>query len=147
MKVYSRAGALSSSSEALTNSQLGDKIAWRPEGSIIASSVRDLLKDRLNIIFFERNGLQRYGFDLNVIDSIVNIWGLAWNSDSSILAVGVEKRNKSGSSDHTHQSRYAGEFCVQNYQSDLKPSFVSHSPFFYPYTQCSFGPGITIIGT
>lgn len=114
VKVYSRAGALSSSSEALTNSQLGDKIAWRPEGSIIASSVRDLLKDRLNIIFFERNGLQRYGFDLNVIDSIVNIWGLAWNSDSSILAVGVEKRNKSGSSDHTHQSRYAVQLWTRN---------------------------------
>jgi elongator complex protein 1 len=110
VKVYSRSGALSSSSEAIPNSRLGDKIAWRPEGSIIASSVRDLQKDQLNIIFFERNGLQRYGFDLNEVDSIVNIWGLSWNSDSSILAVGIEKHDKSPSSDHSHKASYAGEF-------------------------------------
>ncbi|PLW50050.1 hypothetical protein PCANC_08193 [Puccinia coronata f. sp. avenae] len=115
VKVYSRAGSLSSSSETISKSQLGDRIAWRPEGSIIASSVRDLEKDRLNIIFFERNGLQRYGFDLNEIDSIANIWGLTWNSDSSILAVGVEKRYKNDSADdHTHKSIYAVQLWTRN---------------------------------
>ncbi|KAA1107101.1 hypothetical protein PGT21_002152 [Puccinia graminis f. sp. tritici] len=114
VKVYSRAGALSSSSEAIPNSRLGDKIAWRPEGSIIASSVRDLQKDQLNIIFFERNGLQRYGFDLNEVDSIVNIWGLSWNSDSSILAVGIEKHDKSPSSDHPHKASYAVQLWTRN---------------------------------
>ncbi|KNF04737.1 hypothetical protein PSTG_02219 [Puccinia striiformis f. sp. tritici PST-78] len=114
VKVYSRAGALSSSSEAIPNSQLGDKIAWRPEGSIIASSVRDLQKDQLNILFFERNGLQRYGFDLNEIDSITSIWGLAWNSDSSILAVGIKKQGKSGASDQPDKSSYAVQLWTRN---------------------------------
>ncbi|KAI9601998.1 hypothetical protein KEM48_001288 [Puccinia striiformis f. sp. tritici PST-130] len=97
-----------------TNSQLGDKIAWRPEGSIIASSVRDLQKDQLNILFFERNGLQRYGFDLNEIDSITSIWGLAWNSDSSILAVGIKKQGKSGASDQPDKSSYAVQLWTRN---------------------------------
>ncbi|OAV88161.1 hypothetical protein, variant [Puccinia triticina 1-1 BBBD Race 1] len=114
VKVYSRAGALSSSSEAIPNSQLGDKIAWRPEGSIIASSVRDLQKERLNVIFFERNGLQRYGFDLNEIDSIVNIWGLAWNSDSSILAVGIEKRGQSNTAESPQHTNYAVQLWTRN---------------------------------
>lgn len=114
VKVYSRAGALSSTSEEITYSHLGDRIAWRPDGSIIASSVRDLKQDQLNILFFERNGLQRYGFDLKKEDSIINVWGLAWNADSSILAVGVQKRDASPIPDCRSKSTYAVQLWTRN---------------------------------
>ncbi|EGG00479.1 uncharacterized protein MELLADRAFT_111808 [Melampsora larici-populina 98AG31] len=91
IKVYSRTASLSSTSTRINPLLLHGPIAWRPEGSIIASSVYNPTTDKVDIIFFERNGLQRYGFSLKEEDRVQRVFALAWNSDSTVLAIGLEK--------------------------------------------------------
>jgi elongator complex protein 1 len=60
-------------------------LAWRPEGSIVAST-----QGGKEIIFFERNGLRRYDFDLRE-DKAVQVKGLRWSPDSQVLAVWMDE--------------------------------------------------------
>ncbi|MBW0472306.1 hypothetical protein O181_012021 [Austropuccinia psidii MF-1] len=108
------------SSETIINCTLRSKIAWRPEGSIIASVLHNTSRDKLNVIFFERNGLQRYGFDLHEADRIHDISGLSWNSDSSILAVGVKKLGSTHSSDNVKYIYAVQLWARSNYHWYLK---------------------------
>ncbi|CAH7686311.1 IKI3 family-domain-containing protein [Phakopsora pachyrhizi] len=130
IKVYSRDGLLSSSSERVPNSRLGDAMAWRPEGSIIASSVQDMIGNRLNVMFFERNGLQRYGFNLLDAHRAERIWGMSWNSDSRVLAVGLTKPGlQDGDNENQSHTHSVQLWTRNNYhwylkheiQSDLQP--------------------------
>jgi elongator complex protein 1 len=75
---------LQSTSELVTGME--HSLAWRPEGSIIAST-----QAGKEVIFFERNGLRRYDFELRE-QSPVQIKGLRWNADSRVLAVWMDDK-------------------------------------------------------
>ncbi|KAG0142181.1 hypothetical protein CROQUDRAFT_82453 [Cronartium quercuum f. sp. fusiforme G11] len=124
IKVYSRTATLSSTSTDITPLLLHGPISWRPEGSIISSAVYDPKLDLTNIIFFERNGLTRYGFSLKIEDQVKKVWGLEWNSDSTILAVGIEKRSISDRLNRSVQLWTRNNYhwyLKQEVQSDLNP--------------------------
>ncbi|PQE09763.1 iki3 family protein [Rutstroemia sp. NJR-2017a WRK4] len=86
-RVYSREGVLDSVSEPVDG--LEGALSWRPSGNLIAGIQR--LEERIDVVFFERNGLRHGQFSLRLTpeqrqlpDQHIN---LAWNSDSTVLAV------------------------------------------------------------
>lgn len=87
IRVYSREGQLDSVSEPVDG--LEGALSWRPSGNLIASTRR--LKDRLEVVFFERNGLRHGQFDLRFasqeLENLTKPVSLSWNSDSNVLAV------------------------------------------------------------
>lgn len=89
VRTYSREGVLDSVSEPVDGLQ--HALSWRPSGNIICA-VREM-NDQLDMVFFERNGLRHGGFLLNN-DSLRRVNGLAWNSDSSILAVSFSDKTQ-----------------------------------------------------
>ena len=87
IRVYSREGSLDSASEPVDG--LEGALSWRPAGNLLASIQR--LQDRIDVIFFERNGLRHGQFSLRLTQEEMETWGteilLKWNNDSSVLAV------------------------------------------------------------
>jgi elongator complex protein 1 len=86
IRVYSREGVLDSVSEPVDG--LEGSLSWRPLGNLIAGVQR--LSDRIDVVFFERNGLRHGQFTLRDVDSLnpdCAKLGLQWNADSTILAV------------------------------------------------------------
>ncbi|ORY11096.1 elongator complex protein 1 [Clohesyomyces aquaticus] len=87
IRVFSREGQLDSVSEAVDG--LEGALSWRPSGNLIAGIRR--LEDRVEVVFFERNGLRHGQFDLRFTpEEIKNTTvplTLQWNSDSNVLAV------------------------------------------------------------
>jgi elongator complex protein 1 len=87
IRVYSREGQLDSVSEPVDG--LEGALSWRPSGNLIASVRRT--SDKLEVVFFERNGLRHGQFDLRVnaeeLTALVTPLTVKWNSDSSVLAV------------------------------------------------------------
>lgn len=87
IRVYSREGQLDSVSEPVDG--LEGALSWRPSGNLIASIRRSA--DKLEVVFFERNGLRHGQFDLRLtseeLDALKSPLTLKWNSDSSVLAV------------------------------------------------------------
>lgn len=92
VRVYSAEGVLDSVSEPVDG--LESAISWRPHGNIIAGVKRS--NGKLEVVFFERNGLRHGSFDLRLSQEETNTFGttlsLAWNGDSSILAVSMKDR-------------------------------------------------------
>lgn len=92
IRVYSREGALDSVSEPVD--YLEGALSWRPAGNIIAGVQRR--DDRADVVFFERNGLRHGEFSLRLSPEEMKSWGsditLAWNTDSTVLAVGFKDR-------------------------------------------------------
>ncbi|KAI2468252.1 IkappaB kinase complex, IKAP component [Annulohypoxylon bovei var. microspora] len=91
IRVYSRDGVLDSVSEPVDGME--GALSWRPTGNLIAGIQR--LEDRVDVIFFERNGLRHGQFSLRAPEnrslSKDQIW-LEWNSDSTVLAVTLDDR-------------------------------------------------------
>lgn len=87
ISVYSRDGSLDSISEPVD--YMEGAVSWRPVGNIIAGVQR--LKGRVDIIFFEKNGLRHGQFSLRLTEeelaSRASNIKLLWNPDSTILAV------------------------------------------------------------
>ncbi len=87
IRVYSRDGTLDSVSEPVDGLEAG--LSWRPAGNLMASIQR--LKDRIDVVFFERNGLRHGQFSLRLGKEEMETLGkeiqLKWNVDSSVLAV------------------------------------------------------------
>lgn len=87
IRVFSREGHLDSVSEPVDG--LEGALSWRPSGNLIAGLQR--LQDRIDVVFFERNGLRHGQFDLRLkrdeLESLGSSLRLKWNSDSSVLAV------------------------------------------------------------
>ncbi|KAJ1941531.1 putative elongator complex protein 1, partial [Linderina macrospora] len=81
IRVFSREGKLHSIGEKIE--ALGHVVAWRPSGRLIAATEK--LEHRHDVVFFERNGLRHGEFTLRA--STQKVLDLAWNSDSSIVAV------------------------------------------------------------
>lgn len=85
IRVYSRDGVLDSVSEPVDG--LEGALSWRPAGNLMAGVQR--LSNRVDIVFFERNGLRHGQFSLRMaLDELTGKHiRLAWNNDSSVLAV------------------------------------------------------------
>ncbi|KAJ5485004.1 hypothetical protein N7539_004992 [Penicillium diatomitis] len=64
-------------------------LSWRPSGNLIAGIQR--LDDRIDVVFFERNGLRHGQFTLRLTTEERESWAssihLSWNIDSTVLAV------------------------------------------------------------
>ncbi|EEP80749.1 conserved hypothetical protein [Uncinocarpus reesii 1704] len=87
IRVYSREGVLDSVSEPVDG--LEGALSWRPSGNLVAGIQR--LEDRIDVAFFERNGLRHGQFTLRLEKEDRDTWAssidLAWNLDSTVLAV------------------------------------------------------------
>ncbi|TPX49791.1 hypothetical protein SeMB42_g00599 [Synchytrium endobioticum] len=90
IRVYSKEGRLQFASEAVEG--LEHVLSWRPSGNLIASTQR--IRDRHDVVFFERNGLRHGEFELREPQSS-KVRELAWNADSTILAIWIERVNES----------------------------------------------------
>ncbi|KAK5095668.1 putative elongator complex protein 1 [Lithohypha guttulata] len=90
IRVYSADGVLDSVSEPVDG--LESALSWRPYGNLLAGIKRTIEgKPKLEVVFFERNGLRHGDFDLRLSEQEMASFGanisLLWNCDSSILAV------------------------------------------------------------
>jgi len=86
IRVYSRDGLLDSVSEPVDG--LEGALDWRPAGNLIAGIQR--FTERIDVVFFERNGLRHGQFSLRLTSEQMLLHqhiSLAWNSDSTVLAV------------------------------------------------------------
>lgn len=95
IRVYSAEGSLDSVSEPIDGLEFA--LSWRPHGNLIAGVQRALgATPKLEVVFFERNGLRHGHFDLRLSESEMTTYGttisLFWNCDSSILAVVMSDR-------------------------------------------------------
>lgn len=92
IRVYSREGTLDSVSEPVDG--LEGALSWRPYGNLIASIQR--LEDKIDVVFFERNGLRHGEFTLRLTEEERSSWAsnihLSWNIDSTVLAVQFQDR-------------------------------------------------------
>ncbi|KAH0543824.1 hypothetical protein FGG08_001863 [Glutinoglossum americanum] len=92
IRVYSRNGVLDGVSEPVDG--LEGALSWRPSGNLLAGIQR--MKDRTEIVFFERNGLRHGQFDLRLTPEAMETWAsdikLKWNVDSTVLAVCFKDR-------------------------------------------------------
>ncbi len=92
IRVYSREGSLDSASEPVDGLQ--GALSWRPAGNLLAGIQR--LRDCIEVVFFERNGLRHGKFPLRLTPEEIETWGaeplLKWNVDSSVLAICFKDR-------------------------------------------------------
>jgi len=92
IRVYSREGVLESVGEPVDG--LEGALSWRPAGNLMAGIQRR--SDRVDVVFFERNGLRHGEFSLRLTAEDMESWAstitLAWNSDSTVLAVSFKDR-------------------------------------------------------
>ncbi|KAK0613849.1 IKI3 family-domain-containing protein [Immersiella caudata] len=91
IRVYNRDGELDSVSEPVDG--LEGSLSWRPEGNLVASIQR--LVDRVDVVFFERNGLRHGQFSLRAprdSPDALDELSLEWNTDSTVLAVTMKDR-------------------------------------------------------
>lgn len=88
IRVYTRDGVLDGVNEPVDG--LEGALSWRPSGNLMAGVQR--LSDRVDVVFFERNGLRHGQFTLrsSATDSLLDPKTrveLEWNTDSTVLAV------------------------------------------------------------
>jgi elongator complex protein 1 len=92
IRVYDRECKLDSVSEPVDG--LEGALSWRPAGNLIASIQR--FNDHIDVVFFERNGLRHGEFTLQISPEGLDSWAttidLAWNTDSTVLAVSYQDR-------------------------------------------------------
>ena len=92
IRVFSREGLLDSASEPVDG--LLDSLSWRPAGNVLSSIKR--FEDRIDVVFFERNGLRHGQFSLRLTKDEITAWAshisLKWNIDSSVLAICLKDR-------------------------------------------------------
>ncbi|KAI4589464.1 hypothetical protein MJG53_020488 [Ovis ammon polii x Ovis aries] len=115
VRVWSREFALQSTSEPVAG--LGPALAWKPSGSLIAST-----QDKPNqqdVVFFEKNGLLHGQFTLPFFKDEVKVNGLFWNADSTVLAVWLEELQRE---ENSSLKTYVQLWTVGNYHWYLKQS-------------------------
>ena len=92
IRIFSREGVLDAVSEPVDG--LEGALSWRPAGNLMAGIQR--LQDRIDVVFFERNGLRHGQFPLRMSEQDMEDWASAisvrWNSDSTVLAVSFRDR-------------------------------------------------------
>jgi elongator complex protein 1 len=103
IRVYNREVTLQSTSEPVAG--LEHVLSWRPSGNMIVSTQRfgfdggGVGKDgRHDIVIFERNGLRHgeFGLRQTAVDKgeSYKVKELNWSSDSNVLAVWIEHRER-----------------------------------------------------
>ncbi|KAJ3297896.1 hypothetical protein HDU79_001653 [Rhizoclosmatium sp. JEL0117] len=117
LHTYTRECTLHSVSEPIP--LLHKVVSWRPAGNLIAT-VQTLPSKQLQIAFFETNGLRHGEFALRETESSASVVSLAWNSDSSILAVHLVR---AATNQHVIQLWTMG-----NYYYYLKQELLSSAP-------------------
>uniref|UniRef100_A0A8D1MQ98 Elongator complex protein 1 n=1 Tax=Sus scrofa TaxID=9823 RepID=A0A8D1MQ98_PIG len=121
VRVWSREFALQSTSEPVAG--LGPALAWKPSGSLIAST-----QDKPNqqdVVFFEKNGLLHGHFTLPFLKDEVKVNDLLWNADSAVLAVWLEDLQ---TEEKSTLKSYVQLWTVGNYHWYLKQSL--------PFSSC-----------
>ena len=92
IRVFTRDTVLDSVSQPVDG--LESALSWQPSGNLIASVQR--LQDRVDVVFFERNGLRHGQFSLRLSKADMESWAstiaLSWNVDSTVLAVTYRDR-------------------------------------------------------
>ncbi|KAJ2781720.1 putative elongator complex protein 1 [Coemansia interrupta] len=81
IRVFSREGKLHSVGEKIA--ALEHTLAWKPSGRLVAATEKQ--SHRHDVVFYERNGLRHGDFTLRTTTR--RVLDLAWNADSSVLAV------------------------------------------------------------
>lgn len=103
IRVYSREGVLESVSEPING--LEGALSWKPSGQTIAS-VQRRIDGGLDVVFFERNGLRHGEFDARLdttkADTVGHSVNLAWNVDSTVLAIELRDRIQLWTSNNYH---------------------------------------------
>ncbi|KAM6473113.1 elongator complex protein 1 [Liasis olivaceus] len=115
VRVWSRELILQSTSEPVPG--LEQALAWKPSGSLIAST-----QDKANkhdVVFLEQNGLLHGEFTLPFRKGQVKVNELLWNSDSMILAAWVEELESNNSS---QRKMYVQLWTTGNHHWYLKQS-------------------------
>ncbi|OAP60641.1 hypothetical protein AYL99_05643 [Fonsecaea erecta] len=92
IRVFTREAVLDSASEPVDGME--SALSWKPSGNLIASVKRS--ENKLEVVFFERNGLRHGQFDLRTTKEEMDEWAssisLSWNTDSTVLAVAFKDR-------------------------------------------------------
>ncbi|XP_051043786.1 elongator complex protein 1 [Phodopus roborovskii] len=115
IRVWNREFALHSTSEPVPG--LGPSLAWKPSGSLIAST-----QDKPNqqdVVFLEKNGLLHGQFTLPFFKDEVKVNDLLWNADSTVLAVWLEDLPRE---DSPPLKSYVQLWTMGNYHWYLKQS-------------------------
>uniref|UniRef100_A0A8C6Y295 Elongator complex protein 1 n=1 Tax=Naja naja TaxID=35670 RepID=A0A8C6Y295_NAJNA len=115
VRVWSRELILQSTSEPIPG--LGQALAWKPSGSLIASTQDKVNKN--DVVFVEQNGLLHGEFTLPFQKGQVKVNELLWNSDSTILAAWVEELESNSSS---QRKMYVQLWTMGNHHWYLKQS-------------------------
>jgi elongator complex protein 1 len=126
VRVYNRDGELDSVSEPVDG--LEGSLSWRPEGNLLAGIQR--LADRVDVVFFERNGLRHGQFTLRPPADVPGVLGdlaLEWNSDSTVLAVILKDRIQLWTTGNYHWYLKQEIPCSHEGTSTERPVFSWHA--------------------
>ena len=124
MRVWERSCSLSATSRG--NKGMSGNVCWMPSGSIIASSQ---LTHVHQIIFFEKNGLRHYEFDLREKEP-VQVLDIQWNSGSDVLALLLKSKER----------RYVQLWTRGNYHWYLKQQLLNEGCQEDKVVQMSWDP-------
>ncbi|XP_056022733.1 putative elongator complex protein 1 [Ostrea edulis] len=116
LRVWSREFEHQSTSENVDGVE--QALAWKPSGSLIASTQRR--PNKHDVVFFEKNGLRHGEFSLPFGVKDVKVRELLWNTDSTVLAVWCEDLVQEGS--EVTPKSYIQLWSVGNYHWYLKQS-------------------------
>lgn len=85
IKIYNKNGQLQATNESSLNGYIESAFAWKVSGELIGAAMRFNNGQKLTISFVEKNGL-KHG-ELLLDNRYQYVEHLAWNKDSSILAI------------------------------------------------------------
>ncbi|ELR18862.1 elongator complex protein 1, putative [Acanthamoeba castellanii str. Neff] len=119
LRVFDRSLVLDSVSAATSN--LEEYTCWRPSGSSIGCSQQK--PNKHDIIFFERNGLRLDRMDFTLRDE-AKVIAMQWNSNSDILAVGLQLLGSS--KDQKKATTVVQLYSFSNYHWYMKQEFKYH---------------------
>ena len=88
IKIFNKQGQLQATSESPLNGCIESALAWKISGELIGAAMRFNNGQKLTISFLEKNGLKHGELILDTTGNAQRcVEHLAWNKDSSILAV------------------------------------------------------------
>ncbi|CAF1231544.1 unnamed protein product [Rotaria sordida] len=114
IKIFNKQGQLQATNETSLNSFIESAIGWKISGELIGVAMRFNNGQKLTISFLEKNGLKHGELVLETGENIKKyVEHLAWNKDSTILALVLRQENDS----------YLQLWSSSNYHWYLKQSF------------------------
>jgi elongator complex protein 1 len=114
IKIFNKQGQLQATNESVLNGSIESAIAWKISGELIGAAMRFNNGQKLTISFLEKNGLKHGELVLETTGNGKQyVEHLAWNKDSTILAIVLRQENNS----------YLQLWSSSNYHWYLKQSF------------------------